>query len=198
MGYGDVNLPDHEMHTTSFWLTVPEAVLGPLQRTRAEIVDGMFGIAYALQGVAALFMMCDIRDMGRSVGDKSATWYASLGRGSRGVRYSTGAGSEERDIDLEGIETFQPTIFLYDNYPGGIGFSSSLFDLTAELLRGTLDLIRNCGCEEGCPSCVGPVGEVSSQGRAVATEILDLVLGSGDHSLDTQGTPDRSILKAAP
>ncbi len=198
VGYGDVNLPDHEMHTTSFWLTVPEAVLGPLQRTRAEIVDGMFGIAYALQGVAALFMMCDIRDMGRSVGDKSATWYASLGRGSRGVRYSTGAGSEERDIDLEGIETFQPTIFLYDNYPGGIGFSSSLFDLTAELLRGTLDLIRNCGCEEGCPSCVGPVGEVSSQGRAVATEILDLVLGSGDHSLDTQSTPDRSILKAAP
>ncbi|MFC1628216.1 DEAD/DEAH box helicase [Gemmatimonadota bacterium] len=195
VGYGDVNLPDHEMHTTSFWLTVPETVLEPLQRSRAEIVDGMFGIAYALQGVAALFMMCDIRDMGRSVGDKSATWYASLGRGSRGVRYSTGAGGEERDIDLEGIETFQPTIFLYDNYPGGIGFSSSLFDLSAELLRGTLDLIRNCACEEGCPSCVGPVGEVSSQGRAVATEILELVLGSGDQP---GGEQLDSILEAAP
>jgi len=195
VGYGDVNLPDHEMHTTSFWLTVPETVLEPLQRSRAEIVDGMFGIAYALQGVAALFMMCDIRDMGRSVVDKSATWYASLGRGSRGVRYSTGAGSEEREIDREGLESFQPTIFLYDNYPGGIGFSSSLFDLSAELLRGTLDLIRNCACEEGCPSCVGPVGEVSSQGRAVATEMLELVLGSGDQP---GGELLDSILEAAP
>ncbi len=194
VGYGDVNLPDHEMHTTSFWLTVPEVVLEPLERTRAEIVDGMFGIAYALQEVAALFMMCDVRDMGRSVGDKSATWCASLGRGSRGVRYSTGTGSEERDINLEGLETFQPTIFLYDNYPGGIGFSSSLFDLAAELLQGTLDLIRNCGCEEGCPSCVGPVGEVSSQGRAVATEILELVLGVGD---GLPGRQEPSTIEAA-
>jgi len=197
VGYGDVNLPDHEMHTTSFWLTVPEAVLEPLGRTRAEIVDGMFGIAYALQGVAALFMMCDIRDMGRSVGDKSATWYASLGRGSRGMRYTSGTGQGELEVDLEGLETFQPTIFLYDNYPGGIGFSSSLWDLAPDLLRGTLDLIRNCGCEEGCPSCVGPVGEVSSRGRAVATEILELVL-SVDDADGGRDEPISSAIRAAP
>ncbi len=177
VGYGDVNLPDHEMHTTAFWLTVPERVLEPLERTRAEIVDGMFGIAYALQEVASLYMMCDIHDLGRSVGDKSATWHASLGRGSRGVRYSTGIGVEEKDVDLEALETFQPTIFLYDNYPGGIGFSNSLYDLAPELLKATCRLIRNCCCPEGCPSCVGPVGEVSEQGKSVALEILAHVLG---------------------
>ncbi|MFO7768540.1 MAG: DEAD/DEAH box helicase [bacterium] len=176
VGYGDVNLPDHEMHTTSFWVTVPESVLEPLGRSRADIVDGMFGIAYALQEVAALHVMSDVRDLGRSVGDKSATWHASLGRGSRGVRYSTGSGRAERDVRLEGLETFQPTIFLFDSYPGGIGFSSVLYDLAPTLLGATRDLIRRCGCPEGCPSCVGPVGEVSPQGRAVALEILDRVL----------------------
>jgi DEAD/DEAH box helicase domain-containing protein len=177
VGYGEVNLPDHEMHTTSFWLTVPEGVLAPLGRSRSEIVDGMFGIAYALQEVAALHVMCDVRDLGRSVGDKSATWHASLGRGSRGVRYTAGLGRAEREVDLEGLETFQPTIFLFDNYPGGIGFSSRLYDLAPRLLAATADLIRNCGCPEGCPSCVGPVGEVSPQGKGVALAILERLLG---------------------
>jgi len=176
VGYGEVNLPDHEMHTTAFWLTVPEEVLDRLECSRAEIVDGMFGIAYGLQEVASLYMMCDVRDMGRSVGDKSATWHASLGRGSRGVRYSTGSGGEEKDVNLEALESFQPTIFLYDNYPGGIGFSTALYDLAPELLRATYELIRNCGCREGCPSCVGPVGEVSKEGKSVAVDILLQVL----------------------
>lgn len=172
VGYGDVNLPDHEMHTTSYWLTVPEQILEPLNRSRSEIVDGMFGIAYALQEVASLYMMCDIRDLGRSVGDKSATWHASLGRGSRGLRYSSGIGRDEMDVDLVELETFQPTIFLYDNYPGGIGFSSSLYDLAADILKATRRLIAVCQCTEGCPSCVGPVGEVSEEGKSVALEIL--------------------------
>ena len=188
VGYGEVNLPDHEMHTTAFWLTVPETVLEPLKRSRAEIVDGMFGIAYALQEVASLHMMSDVRDMGRSVGDKSATWHASLGRGSRGVRYSSGIGRGEHDVDLEVLETFQPTIFLYDNYPGGIGFSSGLYDLAPTLLRSTCELIENCGCPEGCPSCVGPVGEVSRQGKSVAVEILSRLLGGSGSALEVEET----------
>jgi DEAD/DEAH box helicase domain-containing protein len=186
VGYGDVNLPDHEMHTTAFWLTVPETVLEPLKRSRAEIVDGMFGIAYALQEVSALHMMCDVRDMGRSVGDKSATWHASLGRGSRGMRYSTGIGGGELDVDLESLETFQPTVYLYDNYPGGIGFSSGLYDLAPALLKSTYELIRGCGCQEGCPSCVGPVGEVSREGKSVAMEILSSVIGDAPAGADTR------------
>jgi DEAD/DEAH box helicase domain-containing protein len=185
VGYGDVNLPDHEMHTTSWWLTVPEQILEPLNRSRAEIVDGMFGIAYALQEVASLYMMCDIRDLGRSVGDKSATWHAGLGRGSRGVRYSTGIGDDEVEVDLEELETFQPTIFLYDNYPGGIGFSSSLYDLAADILVATGRLIGRCQCTEGCPSCVGPVGEVSEEGKSVALEILSRLVNLEPESEQT-------------
>jgi DEAD/DEAH box helicase domain-containing protein len=124
--------------------------------------------------------MCDVRDLGRSVGDKSATWHATLGRGGRGVRYSTGIGQGEREVDIDALETFQPTIFLYDAYPGGIGLSTALYDLAPRLLAATHSLITGCTCPEGCPSCVGPVGEVSRTGKATALEILAAVLGSAE------------------
>ena len=67
---------------------------------------------------------------------------------------------------------FEPNIYLYDKYPGGIGFSEPLFRLSPNLLENTRRLIVNCPCESGCPSCVGPVGEVGEKGKEVALAIL--------------------------
>ncbi len=50
--------------------------------------------------------------------------------------------------------THQPTVFLYDAYEGGIGIAQKCFELFPELARTTLELIRDCECGEGCPSCV--------------------------------------------
>ena len=69
------------------------------------------------------------------------------------------------------------TIFVYDNYPGGIGFSAPLFEVHDELLEGTRRLIAECQCETGCPSCVGPVGNTGPLAKAVALRILDLWRG---------------------
>ena len=69
-----------------------------------------------------------------------------------------------------------PNIFIYDNYPGGIGFSRPLYDMHALLLERTRDLIVGCPCESGCPSCVGPEGNTGPHAKAVATRILDDVL----------------------
>jgi DEAD/DEAH box helicase domain-containing protein len=69
-----------------------------------------------------------------------------------------------------------PRIFLYDNYPGGIGFSEPLFGLHRELLDRTRRLIVGCGCTVGCPSCVGPVGESGLMTKRVALAILDRLL----------------------
>jgi DEAD/DEAH box helicase domain-containing protein len=46
-------------------------------------------------------------------------------------------------------------IFLYDRYPGGVGFAARAKDLLDEIMRAALDVIRKCPCETGCPSCVG-------------------------------------------
>ena len=56
---------------------------------------------------------------------------------------------------VESSNTGRPTIFLYDRYPGGLGFSERGFELVDDLLQQSLQLIRECPCEDGCPSCVG-------------------------------------------
>ena len=48
-----------------------------------------------------------------------------------------------------------PTIFLYDRYPGGLGFVEKGYELMPALVEGCLRLVQECGCEQGCPSCVG-------------------------------------------
>jgi DEAD/DEAH box helicase domain-containing protein len=47
------------------------------------------------------------------------------------------------------------TLFLYDRYPGGMGYARRCLDRPEEIMRTIHDVIRQCGCEDGCPSCVG-------------------------------------------
>ena len=69
-------------------------------------------------------------------------------------------------------------MFIYDNYPGGIGFSEPLFAMRAELLTRTRDLIAGCECEHGCPTCVGPIGDTGPLAKVVAVRILQLLVDS--------------------
>lgn len=62
--------------------------------------------------------------------------------------------------DLGGVstashpDTGQPTVFVYDGYPGGAGFTEHGFRIAADWLASTREAIHSCGCESGCPSCV--------------------------------------------
>ena len=69
-------------------------------------------------------------------------------------------------------QIFEPNIYLYDSYPGGVGLSEPLFRLSDSLLEKTHKLISECPCPNGCPSCVGPAGEIGERGKEVALEIL--------------------------
>jgi DEAD/DEAH box helicase domain-containing protein len=51
-------------------------------------------------------------------------------------------------------DTGRPQVFIYDAYPGGIGIAEKGFDLVEELWQTTLKAIKECPCQEGCPSCV--------------------------------------------
>jgi len=51
-------------------------------------------------------------------------------------------------------QTGQPTIFVYDGYPGGAGIAELAFEAATRHARATLDLITACPCDDGCPSCV--------------------------------------------
>ena len=51
-------------------------------------------------------------------------------------------------------QTGEPTIFVYDGYPGGAGIAELAFDAAQRHVRATLDLVAACACDKGCPSCV--------------------------------------------
>jgi DEAD/DEAH box helicase domain-containing protein len=86
-----------------------------------------------------------------------------------------------------------PRIFVYDNYPGGIGFSQPLFRMHGQLLEATRRLIAECECESGCPGCVGPVGNTGPLAKAAALRILDLLL---ERTLEASGALEKAKAKA--
>jgi DEAD/DEAH box helicase domain-containing protein len=88
--------------------------------------------------------------------------------------------SDPRDIgvvsEVKSTFTGQPTVTIYDNAPGGLGFSNSLYELYDNLLAAARELVRACRCQRGCPSCIGPVTEVGNDAKANCLRLLDLLL----------------------
>jgi DEAD/DEAH box helicase domain-containing protein len=66
-------------------------------------------------------------------------------------------------------------VFLYDNYPGGIGLSEPLFTMHEALLDKTRELIGECPCHSGCHSSVGPEGSTGPLAKSVASHLLELL-----------------------
>jgi DEAD/DEAH box helicase domain-containing protein len=68
--------------------------------------------------------------------------------------------------------TGQPTLYLYDAVPGGVGLTERLFNLTGDMVRASREAVESCPCADGCPACVGPAIEVGARGKQVVIEIL--------------------------
>ncbi|MEH7358698.1 DEAD/DEAH box helicase [Priestia aryabhattai] len=72
---------------------------------------------------------------------------------------------------IKAVHNEQPTIFLYDRYPGGIGLSDKVYEQMNGVLSQTNQLIVNCSCEGGCPSCIG----MEAQGEHAKSDALVLL-----------------------
>ena len=161
VGSGKLELPENEMHTTAFWVTLQHELLAGLPFTLSERQSGIFGLVYALASMATLLLMCDRRDLGTAVGERPPFGGAE----TEWQEFSHATGVEK--------ELFEPNLYLYDAYPGGIGFSEPLYHSCQELLTRTRELIAACPCDNGCPSCVGPAGDKSERAKEVALSILE-------------------------
>lgn len=111
-----------------------------------QIKSGLAGLAYTMQQLAPIFTMCDAKDLG-------LVWDVKLKLG-------------------EG----RPTIVLYDQVPAGIGLCSQIYEDHLELLKGCYDLVSQCKCKDGCPSCVGPSGSAEVGGKQETMLLLNLLL----------------------
>ncbi|MEM7348373.1 MAG: Zn-binding domain-containing protein, partial [Chloroflexota bacterium] len=103
---------------------------------------GLGGLATVLGHLAPLFLMCDSRDVGVEADPQSP------------------------------LTQGQPTVIIYDLVPAGIGFSERLFSIHDDLILHAHDLVADCPCPDGCPSCVGPAGEEGMGGKQEALAIL--------------------------
>jgi DEAD/DEAH box helicase domain-containing protein len=104
--------------------------------------SGLSGVGYALGNLAPFFLMCDTRDLGVHSDPSSP-----LAEGG-------------------------PAVVIFDRVPAGIGFSQRLYEFHAELIQQAYELVSNCECIDGCPSCVGPAGENGVGGKKEALALL--------------------------
>lgn len=170
IGYGPVNLPDQELHTTAVWWQLPQAALGKAFASRQDALDGFLAASHALHVVATVAVMADARDLQKAVGNGDGAWFAladQSGRGQlRGVEGAEGAASLE--------QAFVPTVYLYDNFPGGVGLSEPLWQRQGELVQRAGELVQRCDCKAGCPACVGPVLAAHEEGNGTWPKTLAL------------------------
>jgi DEAD/DEAH box helicase domain-containing protein len=125
--------------------------------------SGLAGLGSVIGQLAPLFLMCDPADLGL---------HTDLTLSHGDATQSTLA---------------QPGIVIYDDVPGGIGFSQKLFELHDELMQRALELVQDCKCKDGCPSCVGPGGENGMGGKLETIEIL-IQLQTGNRQVKNSGT----------
>jgi len=125
--------------------------LCPRCHQRAEAIvrvnSGIRGLGHILHGLAPLLLMCDTGDLGLF-----ADFHSPFGDN-------------------------RPIVLIHEQIPAGIGFSKSLYERLQELLKTAKDLVDKCPCDTGCPSCVGPGGEMGSGGKQETQAILSILCG---------------------
>ncbi len=141
LGFGSVDIPELEMHTTAAWLALEEDILRGYESEQAQ--NAMLGISYALHTIAPLYLMCADKDIHVSYHVKDSF-------------------------------TGKPTIFLSDTVPGGVGLSDKAYEILDLMLDKAADTIASCGCENGCPSCLGSA--YGAQVKKIACEIIGRIL----------------------
>ena len=131
IGYGDIFLPEDEMHTRSFVMVFSPSTeggkhLAGYPREIQEMIISRLGGLF--RQVAPIFLLCDTRDLG----------------------------IVER---LRDPHFGFPALFLYDNCPGGTGLAEGLMEKWKQVLAAAEEVVLTCPCETGCPSCIGPLSE---------------------------------------
>jgi len=124
IGVEPLNLPPITFSTVGLWFTIPQEIQNEIQHKLQ--LDFAGGLHAVEHAMIAMSPLYAMCD-----------------------RWDIGGVSTPLHSDTE-----QPTIFIYDGFEGGIGISETLYATIEQLFTATLQLINNCECTEGCPSCI--------------------------------------------
>ncbi|MGL6298285.1 MAG: DEAD/DEAH box helicase, partial [Methanobacteriaceae archaeon] len=124
-----LDLPTLKFNTKGLWFTIPKEIKEELEN-KFNGDDDKDVFAGGLHGVEhALISLFPLHVMCDrfDIGGLSTNWHE---------------------------DTQEATIFIYDAYEGGIGISEKAAEVFRDLTHSTLNLIKNCKCKDGCPSCI--------------------------------------------
>ncbi len=144
VGWGQIAIPEENLHTAAAWVTFDDAVVAGLGRE--ELALGLEGVAHVFRNLAPVFCLCDARDLGA-------------------------------DAQVRSPSTGLATVYLYDMVPGGIGLAERVFEARDRLAAASLEAVRGCPCENGCPACVGPQVQRESPAKRAAVQLLSRLAG---------------------
>ncbi|MGZ4112236.1 MAG: DEAD/DEAH box helicase [Tumebacillaceae bacterium] len=116
------------------------------------------------------------KDMSKEQIESGLVGTANLLKGVAPIYLMCAPGDLHVQPQVRAMHTKAPTVFLYDSYPGGIGLADKLYQVRYQLFQAALDMLDSCGCEVGCPSCVGPVEIVGEHGKPTTKKFLQAVL----------------------
>ena len=122
-----LDLPPLKFNTKGLWFTIPKSVKDTLEDmfpNEEEVFAG--GLHGAEHALIGLFPLHTMCD-----------------------RFDIGGLSTNFHEDTQ-----EATIFIYDGYEGGIGITEKAVDVFVDLIDSTIDLLNNCDCKSGCPSCI--------------------------------------------
>jgi DEAD/DEAH box helicase domain-containing protein len=178
VGAGPIALPEQDLHTISAWIAFDPQRLGGIDR--AELDAGLSGLAAVLHSAACLLCMCDPRDLGSQAQMRAAPSPAAvLGTPTTASRSAdeppefTAGWRPSGTPQIEALEIGWPTVYLYDAVAGGVGFAERCHQRHRDLTEMARKLVSGCGCQAGCPSCVGP-GRSRVDGKAATLRLLEL------------------------
>ncbi|MAT44499.1 MAG: ATP-dependent helicase [Anaerolineaceae bacterium] len=115
-----------------------------------KIRSGLAGVGYIIRSLSPLFLMCDLSDI-------------------------------EIHLDpVSKLNSGQPICMLYDTVPFGIGLSQKLYEIFPQIFQASLNLAKNCECDDGCPACIGPVAENGYGSKKESIAILSLLVGNNE------------------
>lgn len=150
---GYVQLPEilqKDYDTESTWLDIPGNVVDVyhsllLPNASGELVlnNHFEGISHAIKNAAMMVTMTARDDI-----DAVISGAALLGG-------SVMAGQETEDFQENDMPVRQVSLYIYDRYEGGLGYSEKIYDLVPQIIENAIRMVRGCTCENGCPACVG-------------------------------------------
>ena len=145
LGFGTLGQPlQKDYDTESAWIDMPEDVvrvyrslLIPNKAGELILNNHFDGMENAIKNAAMMVTMTERDDIDTGMSNNATVpGYVSLESGE----------SEENEV---------VSLFIYDKYEGGLGYSEKIYELIPEVIDHAIQMVKGCPCEDGCPACVG-------------------------------------------